>query len=388
MPPADARPGAPPDLRPQARDLDLDALERALAPHLAARPRLLAEVIEAALHRDGAIGRDEVFSRAGLGKRRAAAAEAAMSLDACLHLERRVESERDGGARLVLAVERLGRREAIEAVTIRRRDDLTLCLSSQAGCGLACAFCATGALGFRANLTVGEIVEQHAWALKTAGRRITDVVFMGMGEPLLNYDAVVAAAYRLTSTAGPQISRRRIVISTAGVAPRIRQYARERHPFPLFFSISSAIPEKRRRLMPIEAVYPLPELRDAIVEYHLSGPRPDRVTLQYVAIPGENMGEEDIDALAEFIDGLPSIVDIIPFNAIAGSFRPPSWSEVKDFTTGLRRLKTPVKIRYSSGKAVAAGCGQLAADRIAAAAPAGHMISPAGIFSDLWKRTS
>ncbi|MBI4607078.1 MAG: radical SAM protein [Planctomycetes bacterium] len=368
---------------PHARELDLEGLEEALRRGPARRPRELALSLAAALYRHGALTRDEVAAKTPLGRERLAAVESAVRLGPLLELERRVPSQADGGARLVFSVSRLGGKEAVEAVAIARRDDLTLCLSSQAGCALGCVFCATGLLGFRANLTAGEIVEQHAWAVRTAGHRVTDVVFMGMGEPLLNYDAVIAAAYRLTRAEGPQISCRKIVISTVGIAPRIRQYAREGHPFQLFFSITSAIPEKRARLMPIEARYPLPELREAIDEFVRSRRRNRYATLQYVTIPGENMGPEDVAALGEFTRGLKCIVNVIPYNAVIDRFRPPTWREVSDFTRSLRAIQVPVKVRYSSGKSVAAGCGQLAADLIAAGAPSGHMTAPPGIFSDL-----
>jgi 23S rRNA (adenine2503-C2)-methyltransferase len=372
--------------RPLAREVRPDAIEGLLGAAGPSAARDLARSLRIALYRDGALGREDVLARAGIGKRRAPFVDASLRLDSLLTLERRVVSDADGGARLVLAVNRLGGKEVVEAVTIPRRDDLTLCLSSQVGCALACTFCATGLLGFRANLTAGEIVEQHAWAEHTAGKRVTDAVFMGMGEPFLNYDAVIEAAYRLTLSDGAQVSRRKIVISTAGVVPRIRQYTREKHPFPLFFSITSAIPEKRRLLMPVEATYPLDELIDAIRE-HQSGHRRNRfATLEYVAIPGENMGDEDIDALGGAVARLSTaIVDVIPYNTIGGRFRAPTWAEVKDFTLRLRRINVPVKVRYSSGKKVAAGCGQLAADRVAASPLSGHMAAPAGIFSDLYR---
>lgn len=369
-----------------ARELDLQGIEEALRGAFSSPPAALAPSIAIALYRHGALTREEAIARAEIGKHRVPLVDSVLRFDPLLTLERRVASDADGGARLVLSLNRLGGRERIEAVTIPRRDDLTLCLSSQAGCALACSFCATGLLGFRANLTAGEIVEQHAWAERTAGRRVTDVVFMGMGEPLLNHDAVLAAAYRLTRTEGAQISPRKIVISTAGVVPRIREYAREGHPFQVFFSLGSAIPEKRRRLMPVDGTYPLDELRDAILEYQASRKRNRRVTLAYVAIPGENMGEEDVEALGRFVEGLPSILNVIPYNSVEGRFRPPSWAEVKAFTVSLRRLGMPIKTRYSSGKGVGAGCGQLAADNVAAPAATGHMAAPPGVFSDLGPR--
>lgn len=387
---ADSLPIDPPtprlDPRPLARELDLAGIERALWPHSCKPPRQLAYAVAVALFRHGAMGSEEALAVSGIGRKRRPAVEAALRLDSLLEYERHVQAEADGSLRVVLSIKRLeheDHRERIETVTIPHRQDLTLCLSSQAGCALACTFCATGLLGWRANLTVGEILEQHSWAQKLTGRRSTNVVFMGMGEPLLNYDAVIEAAYRLTRNEGAQISHRNIVISTSGVVPTIRRFTREGHPFQLFFSISSAIAEKRREIMPIERTYPLPELRDAMMEYLASRKRNRLLTIEYVAIPEVNMGEEDVDALATFVKGMPVILDVIPYNAVGDRYRPPTWAEVKKFTTAIGELKIPVKTRYSGGKSVAAGCGQLAADLVSTAPSSGHMAAPPGIFSDL-----
>jgi 23S rRNA (adenine2503-C2)-methyltransferase len=374
--------GAPAEPRPLARELDRLGLEKVLFPQFSKPPRDLAEKLSTALYRDGALYRDEVISRVGLGRDRARRVERALRLEPLLEPLRQHRSESDGAERMALRVRRLPEAPPIEAVTIPRRDQLSLCVSSQVGCALRCAFCATGHLGLHGNLTAGEIVEQHSWAIRTRGLRVGDVVFMGMGEPLLNYDAVLEAAQRLTAREGAQVSARRILISTAGIVPAIRRFARESHPFQLLFSLTSAIPEKRTRLMPIELRYPLDELRDAMCEYQASRRRNRHVTLEYTAIPGVNLAEEDVDALQAFVEGIPVIVDVIPYNATPSPFRPPSWGEVKSFTTALRRLRVPVKIRYSAGKQIAAGCGQLAADEVAAAPASGHMTAPAGIFSD------
>ncbi len=376
----------PADARPSARELSLTGIERALWPHSPKPPKNLAFALAIALFRHGALTRDETARIGLIGTRRFPIVDRALRIEPLLEYRRHVKADSDGSIRTVLDVRRLtrgGRVESIEAVTIPHREDLTLCLSSQVGCALACSFCATGFLGWRANLTPGEIVEQHAWAERLAGRRVTNIVFMGMGEPLLNYENVIEAAYRLTRTEGAQVSHRKIVISTAGVVPMIRRFTREAHPFQLFFSISSAIPEKRREIMPIEATYCLQELREAMVEYLASRKRNRLVTIEYVAIPDVNMGEADVEALRKFVDGLPCILDVIPYNAVGDRYRPPTWAEVKNFTTAIGSLDIPVKIRYSGGKSVAAGCGQLAADQVTAATPGGHMTAPPGIFSDL-----
>ena len=136
--------------------------------------------------------------------------------------------------------------------------------------------------------------------------------------------------------------------------------------------------------MPVSDRYPLEELLDAILEYQRSRRRNRHVTLEYVAIPGINMGEDDIDALGKAVAGLPCIINVIPYNAACAGYRPPAWTEVKAFTTALRRLNVPVKIRYSSGKNVGGGCGQLTASLVSPEKGGGHMDSPPGIFSDLW----
>lgn len=367
--------------RPLARELrgeELGAILRSALPEGAARA--CADWLERALFQEGAL-RPEDLERGPRSWREAV--ERTLRVEPLLVSRSRSSSDEDGSIRIVLRVARLPEEELVETVAIPRRDDLALCLSSQAGCPLGCEFCATGLLGPGSNLTAGEILEQHAWAQRAAGRRVTDAVFMGMGEPLLNYDAVVEAAYRLARTRGPQISPRKIVISTAGVIPQVRRYTREGHPFRLFFSINSAIPEKRKEIMPIEKAHPLPELIEAIREYHRSLRRNRWVTLEYVAIPGVNMGEEDIAALQRAFDGIPSIINVIPLNAIDGRFPAPSWEEVRRFTSALLRIRMPVKVRYSSGKKHGGGCGQLAAGKIRALAPEGHLLAPPGIFSDL-----
>jgi len=368
------------DPRPLARELDGGGLERAVRPFLSEPgARACARWLELSLYQRGALSPEHLE---GAGRSWREVAERALRIEPLLGLKAESRGDGDRSLKMLLSVRRLGD-AAIEAVAIPRwDDDLTLCVSSQVGCPLSCVFCATGRLGLKGNLTAGEILEQHAWAQRLSGRRVTDVVFMGMGEPLLNYDASLAAAYALTSPRGSQISHRRIVFSTAGVVPRILQYVREGHRFPLFFSITSAIPEKRKSLMPHEAVYPLRDLVEAIREYQRRWRRNRWVVLEYVAIPGQNMGEEDITALGEAFAGIPHIIDVIPYNSTDGRFRPPSWAEVRAFTRSLRRLNTPVKIRYSSGKQQGGGCGQLAGGKVERPALEGHLKAPPGIFTD------
>jgi 23S rRNA (adenine2503-C2)-methyltransferase len=268
---------------------------------------------------------------------------------------------------------------AVEVVLIRNRNAVTLCLSSQAGCALGCTFCATARMGLERHLTAGEITEAKLRAERAAGVRVSDIVFMGQGEPLHNYDAVMDACTNLNHDLGPCISRKRITISTVGLTPRIRRYARERRRWRLHLSLHAAIQETRAALMPVARRYPLPGLLAAMREYQRRCDVP-WVTLQYVAIPGVNMDRRHVDTLRENLAGLRCILNVIPYND-TGAFRPPTWAEVKEFTTRLRALGCPVKVRYSAGKRAGMGCGQLSAERVEVTPSFGHALAPPGIFT-------
>ncbi len=270
--------------------------------------------------------------------------------------------------------------EIVEFVLIRNRENRTLCVSSQAGCAMGCTFCATGEMGLLRNMTAGEIIEGRTRIERVTGERVTDVVFMGMGEPLHNYDAVMDACENLNAQDAQAIARKRITVSTVGLPDRIRQFAAERRPWRLHLSLHSAIQSVRERIMPVARVHPLGDLIDAMRTYQRSCAVP-WVTLQYVALPGVNMDDEHVDALGRELQGLRYILNVIPWNDTGAGFRPPSWGEVKDFTSRLRRLRCPVKIRYSAGKQQGMGCGQLSAETVAFAAKAGHMIAPPGVFT-------
>jgi 23S rRNA (adenine2503-C2)-methyltransferase len=249
----------------------------------------------------------------------------------------------------------------VEAVRIPIFDDkYTLCLSSQAGCPLDCVFCATGKLGFTRNLATWEIVEQLRIVRDEADRPIRGVVFMGMGEPFLNYDAVIKAARIFADPSGGAISGRAMTISTAGVVPAIRRYTAERHPYRLAISLTGASRARRRSLMPAaEKTWPIEELIDAVREHaEVTG---DRVTLEYVAISGVNCGADDAAELCRLLDGIPVRINLIDVNDAGGQFVPPSDAERRAFVDALQPLGAPIVRRYSGGKDVNAACGMLAA---------------------------
>ncbi len=235
----------------------------------------------------------------------------------------------------------------------------TLCLSSQVGCALGCAFCATGRLGLTRNLEPWEMVSQFLEVRADSQRPITGAVFMGQGEPLHNYDAVLQAAYVLCDPAGGRIDQRRISISTAGVVPMIRRYTAEAHKFRLCVSLNAAIPEKRAALMPIERGHPLDELVDAIREHAL---RRGRITLEYVMMRGVNVGEEDAEALGRLLAGIPVRLNPIDVNDATGRWAPPTAEEWNRFRDALARHLPgqPVVRRYSGGGDKHAACGMLA----------------------------
>jgi 23S rRNA (adenine2503-C2)-methyltransferase len=274
-----------------------------------------------------------------------------------LEVADRRRSEIDGFTKYLF---RLHDGHLIEAVRIPLFDTkYTLCISSQAGCALACAFCATGRMGFQRNLATWEIVEQVRIVREEADRPVRGVVFMGMGEPLLNYDNVVRAARIISDPSGLAIDGRKITISTAGVVPGIRRFTEQRLPFRLAVSLTAGTTARRRSLMPVENTWPLPELMAAVRE-HAEVTR-DRVTLEYVAISGVNCSADDAAALIELLRGIPIRFNIIEVNDATGQFQPPSAEELAAFRAALQPLGQPIVRRYSGGKDVNAGCGMLAA---------------------------
>lgn len=233
------------------------------------------------------------------------------------------------------------------------------CLSSQAGCALGCAFCATGRLGLVRSLHSWEMVRQLLAVRADSRLPVTGVVFMGQGEPFLNYDAVLEAAYALCDPAGARVDGRRISISTAGIVPAIRRYTAEGHKFRLCVSLNAAIPAKRAVLMPVERGHPTEELVDAIREH---AARRGRVTVEYVMMAGVNVGVEDAAALGALFRGVPIRLNPIAVNDATGRFRPPSEAEWTAFRDALARELPgqPIVRRYSGGQDEHAACGMLA----------------------------
>jgi 23S rRNA (adenine2503-C2)-methyltransferase len=224
---------------------------------------------------------------------------------------------------------------------------------------MGCEFCATGRMGFRRDLAAWEIVDQVIKIRDDSPHPVRGVVFMGMGEPMLNYDRVIQAARILTESCGMAIGGKAITISTAGVVPGIRRFTAEKHIYRLVVSLNSADPLQRRELMPVERTYPTPELMSALREYHEATGR--RVVLAWTMIAGVNTRPEDAEMLAELTRGLPVKLDLIEVNDPTGRFKPPSPEELSVFRDALSaKLGVPVGRRYSGGADIAAACGMLA----------------------------
>ncbi|MFP4528541.1 MAG: 23S rRNA (adenine(2503)-C(2))-methyltransferase RlmN [Candidatus Kapaibacterium sp.] len=243
----------------------------------------------------------------------------------------------------------------------------TLCVSTQAGCPLRCRFCATGTLGFRRNLSPAEIVDQYLKAEAATDRRITNVVLMGMGEPLLNFDNVARALDIFTNPRADLVSRKKITLSTVGIIPKIYDLAEIANPVKLAVSLHSAIQEKREKLMPIARKFPLGELGNAVENYYRKTGL--SITYEYILFDGINDGQRDADRLIKFARRVNSIVNIIPFNDVSfalesgAELRPAPVESVDRFVEYIRASGVVVKIRKSFGPDIEAACGQLALSR-------------------------
>jgi 23S rRNA (adenine2503-C2)-methyltransferase len=367
-----SRPAEPLNLR------NLDAAETAavLAPF--GVDEAVARRVFAAVHARGATSLGAVR---GLGRAARVALERALAFPDLEVLERRrapdgfvkylfrladgpvVEAVRiplpdPADARALKERRRRGEAAALEALPARK---YTVCLSSQAGCALACDFCATGRLGALRSLETWEILAQFRRVAAEAGAPVRGAVFMGMGEPFLNYDNVIRAARILSHPAGPGVAAKAITISTAGVVPMIRRYTAEGHRFRLIVSLGAPTSEVRLRLMPIERRWPLPELMGAVRAH--AAATGERVTIAYVAIGGVNTTRAHARALVELLAGLKVKVNLIDVADEAGAYRPPDARELGEFRDELFAAGIPVVRRYSGGREIGAACGTLAGTR-------------------------
>jgi len=267
----------------------------------------------------------------------------------------------DGTTKILLQAED-GR--VIETVIMRYEERTSLCVSSQVGCKLACTFCQTGKLGFFRHLSREEILAQYFVSQQLIGeenRRISHVVFMGMGEPFDNYDSAIGAVNTLIDPDGFGLSARHVTLSTSGIVPKIERMATDTRAA-LAVSLHAATDELRTKLMPINKKYPLAKLKDALVQYQKATGR--KVTIEYLLLKNENCSLTQAKALVKFLHGLRCKVNLIPFNDHPGStFERPGPDEIRQFQKYLSDRSYPAPVRYSKGLDVSAACGQLAAKR-------------------------
>ncbi len=248
---------------------------------------------------------------------------------------------------------------SIESVLIPDEDRLTLCISTQVGCKLNCVFCLTGKGGFVRNLKHSEIIEQIL-AVRRENKNITNIVLMGMGEPLDNYENTIKSLKTMTSPHGLKIPAKRITLSTSGLIPEIERLAKENLKINLAISLNTPDNETRDKLMPINKKYPVEDLLKVLRKYPLSPGR--RITFEYVMLKGINDSMEDADRLSKILKGLKCKINLIPFNCFEGSnLESPDNKRVEDFKNLLVSRHYTAIIRKSKGADILAACGQLRA---------------------------
>mgnify|MGYP003617138190 CR=1 FL=1 len=286
-----------------------------------------------------------------------------------------VERSRDGAVKFAFCLED-GR--AIESVLIPEEDRNTLCISSQVGCAMGCSFCLTGAMGFGRNLSVAEIVNQvcavRDWMLAENMPPLTNLVFMGMGEPLANLERVLDAISIFTEQRGLDFSNRRITVSTCGLVPQMLRLG-EQTDVNLAISLHAADDRTRSQLMPVNQSYPLAELIDAARRYRQK--RRKRVMFEYTLLAGINDSDEDARRLAVLLREVRCKINLLAVNPVAGNdFYSPAMERVLHFQDILRQQGYTVFIRQSRGSDISAACGQLAGKTMschaAAQQPAAH----------------
>jgi len=267
----------------------------------------------------------------------------------------KVLSSKDGTKKFLFA---LPDNESIESVYIPTKKRKTVCISTQVGCPLNCSFCMTGKSGFKRNLDVWEIVDQVRRLESEIGERLTNVVLMGMGEPLLNYKNVTKAIEILNSDMGMNIGARKITVSTSGIVPGIKNLAEYPLQVKLAVSLNAATDRKRDALMPINKKYNLTKLMQALEYYYEM--KKKRITFEYVLIKGINDSIYDAKALAQLTKNIPCKINIIPFNPIDGvSYKRPGEKTIKRFIDYLYPIAQAVTLRESRGNDINGACGQL-----------------------------
>ena len=248
--------------------------------------------------------------------------------------------------------------EKIESVLMYDGKRVTLCVSTQVGCAVDCKFCATAKMGFIKNLTAGEIIDQYLIISNSIDKEITNIVFMGMGEPFLNYLQVINAAKLFNHRDGINLSSQKITISTVGIIPKIKQYSDEGHKYKLAISLNGTYQSQRVNIMPISKTNSINDLIKSVWYYYKKTKR--LVTFEYVLMADVNDSISDADRLINLIGELPCKVNVIPYNEIDGAFKRPKEGEISKFVNQINNSNFIVTVRWSKGTDINSGCGQLA----------------------------
>lgn len=250
----------------------------------------------------------------------------------------------------------------VESVMIKQPQRMTLCVSSQIGCGMACAFCRTGTMGFRRHLSTSEIIRQVRAVIKDAANfddMFQNIVFMGMGEPLHNFKGVTTALRILTDPDGLNLSTRKITVSTVGLVPAIERFGSSGVDVNLAVSLNATTDEVRDEIMPVNRTFPIERLLATLRAYPLKPRR--RITIEYVMLAGVNDTPADLERLPKLLRGIPSKINLIPYNENAGlGFKAPTAERVHAWHRALLAKGLNTTVRWSKGADISAACGQLA----------------------------
>ncbi|MDZ4816189.1 MAG: 23S rRNA (adenine(2503)-C(2))-methyltransferase RlmN [Verrucomicrobiota bacterium] len=237
-------------------------------------------------------------------------------------------------------------------------DRRTLCVSSQVGCAYGCHFCASGLNGWKRNLLPNEIVEQILRAEEISGEKVNNIVFMGMGEPLANYDNLIRAVEIINAPWGIGIGARKITISTSGLVPQIKKLAKEPWQIRLAISLHGATDEVRSQIMPVNQKYPLEDLIRACQEFQKA--KKQFISFEYILIEGVNDSQQDADNLGKLSNRLKAKVNLIPYNTVDGlHWKRPSEAQQESFLARLEKVGVPATLRREKGHDIDAACGQL-----------------------------
>jgi 23S rRNA (adenine2503-C2)-methyltransferase len=277
-----------------------------------------------------------------------------------LRVENSIPSQKEASVKILF---RTDDDQFIETVSMVDGNRHTVCISSQVGCALDCSFCATGQMGLERNLSTGEIIDQLIFVRENIKQPITNVVFMGMGEPFHNYENVLNAADIFHSPKGFNLASTRITISTVGLLPQIKQFIKEKRRFKLAISLNAADDGVRSSIMPVNKKWSIADLIETGKEY--SNQKKRLVMFEYVLLKGINDSEDDALNLAQLLKGVSCKINLIPYNETNGMYRRPDEAVISRFSEILHKNRDEyrVLVRWSKGQDIKAGCGQLAGQK-------------------------